>query len=68
MPLLQTALAFRLLFSTWLNRTHEVFGAFVLAGVVISISGALMVCVDTDMILNALAIPEPIASLLRWRI
>jgi len=68
MPLLQTALAFRLLFSTWLNPTHEVFGAFVLAGVVISISGALMVCVDTDLILNTLAIPKPIADLLRWRI
>ena len=68
MPLLQTALAFRLLFSTWLNPTHEVFGGFVLAGVVISIGGALMVCVDTDLILDTLAIPKPIADLLRWRI
>jgi drug/metabolite transporter (DMT)-like permease len=68
MPLLQTALAFRLLFSTWLNPAHEVFGGFILAGVVISISGALMVSVDTGLILDTLAIPETIAVLLRWRI
>jgi drug/metabolite transporter (DMT)-like permease len=43
MPLLQTSLAFRMLFSTWLSPQHEVFGPVVLSGVAISLSGALLV-------------------------
>ena len=53
MPLLQTSLIFRMLFSTWLSPDHEVFGWAVLAGVVVSISGALLVSIDTGMILSA---------------
>jgi drug/metabolite transporter (DMT)-like permease len=68
MPLLQTSLAFRLLFSTWLNPDHEVFGALVLAGVAVSITGALMVSIDTDILLNAFAVPDAIAQVLRWRV
>lgn len=68
MPLLQTSLAFRLLFSTWLNPDHEVFGAIVLAGVAVSITGALMVSIDTDILLNAFAVPNAIADVLRWRV
>ena len=68
MPLLQLSLAFRMLFSTWLNPNHEVVGPLVLAGVVVSILGALMVSVDTGLIVNALAIPEPLARVLLWRV
>jgi drug/metabolite transporter (DMT)-like permease len=68
MPLLQLSLIFRLLFSTWLNPDHEVFGALVLTGVAVSVSGALMVSVDTDLILRAFAVPDAIASVLRWRV
>ncbi len=58
MPLLQTSLAFRMLFSTWLNPNHEIFGPLVLSGVVISIAGALMVSIDTGLILTTLAMPD----------
>ena len=68
MPLLQLSLAFRMLFSTWLNPHHEMFGPLVLAGVVISVLGALMVSIDTGLIVNALAIPEPLARMLLWRV
>jgi uncharacterized membrane protein len=68
MPLLQLSLAFRMLFSTWLNPAHEIVGPLVLAGVVISVVGALMVSIDTGLIVNFLAIPEPIASVLLWRV
>ena len=37
MPLLQLSLAFRMLFSTWLNPHHEVVGPLVLAGVIVSV-------------------------------
>jgi drug/metabolite transporter (DMT)-like permease len=67
MPLLQMSLVFRVLLSTWLNPHHEVFGAFVLAGVTIAISGALMVSIDTELILGAFGVPNAIADVLRWR-
>ena len=40
----------------------------VLAGVVISVIGALMVSIDTGLIVNFLAMPEPVARLLLWRV
>jgi len=68
MPLLQFSLAFRMLFSTWLNPAHEIVGRLVLAGVAISVMGALMVSIETSLIVNFLAIPEPVARLLLWRV
>jgi uncharacterized membrane protein len=67
-PLLQFSLVFRLLFSKWLNPHHEVFGALVVVGVATSVIGAIAVSVDTDAILQALAVPESLAGILRWRI
>jgi uncharacterized membrane protein len=68
MPLLQLSLVFRILFSTWLSPDHEVFGPLVLAGVAISIAGALMVAIDTGLIVEFLAVPEPLARFLLWRV
>jgi drug/metabolite transporter (DMT)-like permease len=67
-PLLQLSLVFRLLFARWLNPEHEVFGALVIAGVVISIVGACGISIDTNIILDALAMPEGLADVLRQRI
>ena len=68
MPLLQFSLVFRMLFSTWLNPAHEIVGPLVMAGVAISIAGALMVSMDTSLIVNALGLPEPLARALLWRV
>jgi drug/metabolite transporter (DMT)-like permease len=68
MPLLQTSLAFRLLFSTWLSPHHEVFGPLVLSGAAISILGALIVSIDSECILTALRAPDAIARVLLWRV
>jgi len=67
-PLLQLSLVFRLTFSKWLNPDHEVFGPLVTAGAIISIAGACLVSIDTSVILDALAVPEFAARMLRWRI
>jgi hypothetical protein len=40
----------------------------VLAGVVISVTGALMVSIDTSLIVDFLAIPEPVSRVLLWRV
>lgn len=68
MPLLQLSLAFRMLFSTWLNPRHEIVGPLVLAGVAISVLGALLVSIDTGLIVRALALPQPLARALLWRV
>jgi drug/metabolite transporter (DMT)-like permease len=64
-PLLQLALVFRFLFALLLNPHHEVFGFLIVAGTVVSILGACAIAIDTPLILHALSIPEPLASLLR---
>jgi drug/metabolite transporter (DMT)-like permease len=64
-PLLQLSLVFRFLFAYLLNPHHEVFGFLVAFGSIVSIAGACAVSVDTDLILHAIAIPEPLASILR---
>jgi uncharacterized membrane protein len=68
MPVLQSALVFRLIFARWLNPTHEVFGAQVIIGAAISIIGACTVSVDTNIILEALGVPETLGHLLRWQV
>jgi drug/metabolite transporter (DMT)-like permease len=68
MPLLQLSLAFRMLFSSWLSPHHEVYGGAVVAGAVISIAGAMLVCIDTGLIVHALALPEALARALLWRV
>ena len=64
-PLLQLSLVFRFLFALILNPHHEVFGLLVIFGTVVSILGACAIAIDTNLILDALAIPEPLASFLR---
>ena len=57
-----------MLFSTWLNPAPRDLGPLVLAGVAISITGALMVSIDTGLIVSTLAMPEPLARMLLWRV
>jgi drug/metabolite transporter (DMT)-like permease len=68
MPLLQLSLAFRMLFSSWLSPHHEVYGGAVVAGAVISIAGAMLVCIDTGLIVHTLALPDALARALLWRV
>jgi drug/metabolite transporter (DMT)-like permease len=64
-PLLQLSLVFRFLFALLLNPHHEVFGFVVVMGTVVSIAGACAVSIDTNLILQALSLPEPLAATLR---
>jgi drug/metabolite transporter (DMT)-like permease len=64
-PLLQLSLVFRFFFALMLNPHHEVFGFVVILGTVVSILGACAIAIDTSIILQALAIPEPLATYLR---
>jgi drug/metabolite transporter (DMT)-like permease len=64
-PLLQLSLVFRFLFALLLNPHHELFGAMVVIGSVVSIAGACAVSIDTGLILEALPLPQALAALLR---
>jgi drug/metabolite transporter (DMT)-like permease len=68
MPLLQLSLIFRLIFAMWLNPEHEMFGAHVIIGASLSIAGACIVSIDTDVILIVLGVPEGLARFLRWQV
>lgn len=70
-PLMQLSLIFRLLFSSWLNADHELFGPLVMAGALISVAGACTVSIDSRLILDALdalGAPQDVVRILRWHV
>jgi len=67
-PLQQSSVVFRLIFSRLLNPAHEVFGFRVIIGAILSIVGACTVSIDSGLILNALGAPGDLARLLQWRV
>jgi uncharacterized membrane protein len=68
MPLMQLSLVFRFGFAKTMNRHHEVFGPLVTLGTMLAIAGACMISLDTNLILDTLALPASIDGVLRWRI
>ncbi len=69
MPLLQLSLAFRMLFSSWLSpaprgRMAEPWWR----ASSISVAGAMLVCIDTGLIVHTLALPEALSRALLWRV
>lgn len=67
-PLLQLSLVFRFVFALLLNPHHELFGAVVIIGTIVSIVGACAVSINTDLILEAIALPPAFAAVLRTRL
>ena len=67
-PLQQSSVVFRLIFSRLLNPAHEVFGLRVIIGAILSIVGACTVSIDSSLILNAVGAPDDLARLLQWRV
>ena len=67
-PLLQLSLVFRFLFALLLNPHHELFGAIVVIGSIVSIAGACAVSINSDLILEVFAVPPEAAALLRTRL
>ena len=67
-PLMQLSLIFRFGFAKTMNRHHEVFGPLVTLGTVLAIAGACAISIDSGLIVDALALPGPVADFLRWRI
>jgi len=68
MPLMQLSLVFRVGFARTMNRRHEVFGPLVTLGTALAIAGACMISIDSNLILDTLALPASLDGVLRWRI
>jgi len=67
-PLQQSSVVFRLIFSRLLNPTHEMFGTRVIIGAALSIVGACTVSIDSGIILNAVGATGELARLLQWHV
>lgn len=66
-PIMRLSLVFRVGFSWLFTRDHEVFGAGVIAGTLLSVIGAFALTMNTDYLVDLLALPAPLADLARWR-
>jgi len=67
-PLMQLSLIFRFGFANTLTPHHELFGWHVVIGSALSILGACLVSIDTDLVLHALHLPASVDAVLSWRI
>lgn len=66
-PILRVGLVFRLVFSWFLNRDHEVFSAGVITATVISLLGALLLSMSTELFLSLVALPQWAVDIIQWR-
>ncbi len=66
-PMMRLSSVFRVYFSWAVNREHEIFAPGVILGTIVSVTGALILCVQTDMARAILPEWERVAALLAWR-
>ena len=66
MPVLQLHLALRFWLARVLNPQHELFGSKMLLGTAVSLLGALAISLDSEFFLSVVALPPPVAAVVRW--
>jgi uncharacterized membrane protein len=66
MPVLQLHLALRFWLARVLNPQHELFGSKMLLGTAVSLAGALAISLDSEFFLSVVALPPPVATVVRW--
>ncbi|HZO47488.1 MAG TPA: EamA family transporter [Xanthobacteraceae bacterium] len=66
-PINRLSILFRLFFSRLLNPKHEVFGGGVVLATVVSMTGAVLLSLSTDLVQSVLPLPEGVVPLLNWR-
>jgi drug/metabolite transporter (DMT)-like permease len=66
-PIMRVGLVFRLIFSWFLNRDHEVFSPGIIVATVLSLLGALMLSVSTDLFLSMVDLPQWAVDIIKWR-
>jgi drug/metabolite transporter (DMT)-like permease len=65
-PINRLTIVFRLYFSRLLNPQHEVFGGKVIVGTVVSLLGAVILSLTTDVVASLLPLPDAVVAVLKW--
>ena len=68
MPILQLHLVFRYLLARAMNPHHEMFGGMMMIATALSILGAAALSLDPEFLIANLTLPEPLITILRWRL
>lgn len=66
-PIIRLSMVFRVLWSYIINREHETFESHVLAGIAVSFIGVILLTVDSDFMVKALALPSWAMDISAWR-
>ena len=66
-PIQQTTTIWRVIFGWFLNRDHEDFSFWVLAGIGVSLLGALTLTLSTEFVIANLPLPDLLISIARWQ-
>ena len=67
-PIQSTSAVFRVIFGWLINRHTEVFGAWILVGMTVSMLGVISLSVTTELVASALPLPDAVRALieLEW--
>jgi drug/metabolite transporter (DMT)-like permease len=66
-PIQRTSLLFRLYFSHIINPQHEVFGGRIVMATIVSLVGALVLSVSTELVQSILPLPDWAKTFLNWQ-
>jgi drug/metabolite transporter (DMT)-like permease len=66
-PINRLTILFRLFFSRLLNPHHEVFGGAVILATFVSLAGAVLLSLTTDIVQSIVPLPESVVALLNWQ-
>ena len=66
-PINRLTILFRLFFSRLLNPHHEVFGGAVILATFVSLAGAVLLSLTTDIVQSIVPLPESVVTLLNWQ-
>jgi drug/metabolite transporter (DMT)-like permease len=66
-PIQQTSVIFRIIFSWFINREHEVFDVRVVVGIIISLIGTVGISLGADVVLDHLPLPEWLVEFAHWQ-
>ncbi len=66
-PLMRLATVFKVIFSTIINRNHEVFNHRIVLVTAISVVGAICLSVSAELVIANVPLPDWIVEIARWR-
>jgi hypothetical protein len=55
------------MFSWIINREHEIFGLWVVLGVLISMFGAVALSISTEFVLTHVSLPDFLVDIVHWQ-